>query len=297
MRANPRSRRFIETRNTVAAYSVLSIFAIIMILPFVIMVSTGLKPMSELFMVDGFHLFPKNPQPSNYIEAMQSAAWGRYFFNSIFVTFVATAGSLFINSLGGFSLGVLKYPGRDVLFLLLLIGIMVPFQALIVPQYILLRSIPLAGGNNLLGRGGTGWLNTYSALIVPQLAGSFGVFLCRQYFLGVPYELYESAKVDGAKPMTAFMQIYLPLSKPVLTSLAILKSVHVWNDFFYPLIMTSSDRMRTVQLGLQTFQGYALNRWDLMMAATTLVALPIIIAFLLLQRQFVQSALSSGLKG
>jgi multiple sugar transport system permease protein len=157
--------------------------------------------------------------------------------------------------------------------------------------------MPLFGRNTLLGTGGIGWLDSEWALIIPQLSGPLGIFLCRQYFLKVPRGLYEAAKIDGCWPFKIFLHICLPLPKPVLASLAILKSVAVWTDFFYPLIMTTSDSMRTVQLGLQAYQSYALFRWDLTMAACILMCLSLILAFFAFQNHFMQTALASGIKG
>jgi len=286
-----------ERAQGVLFYVFMGILALVMLFPLLIMVTTSLKSEAEVYMQEAFTIFPQTWRFSNFIETMRVAAWGRYFLNSVFVTSASVVGSLFLNALAGYCFAVLRFPFRNALFLLLLVGIMVPYQALIIPQYLILKSVPLFGGNDLFGRGGTGWLDTFWALIIPQLSGSFGIFLCRQYFLGIPRELFEAARIDGAGPFRVFVHVYLPLGKPVLASLAILKSVAVWNDFFYPLIMTSSDSMRTVQLGLQAYRSYALFRWDLMMAACILVSLPLIIAFFVFQRNFMETAVASGIKG
>jgi len=154
-------------------YVLLGMFAIVTLSPFLIMVSTALKSEAEIYMQEEFSLVPKAWKFSNFVDTMKAATWGKYFLNSLFVTSVSVAGSLFLNSLAGFSFAVLRFPFRNLLFLLLLVGIMVPNQALIIPQYLILKSIPLFGGNNLLGRGGIGWLDSYWALIIPQLSGSF----------------------------------------------------------------------------------------------------------------------------
>jgi multiple sugar transport system permease protein len=283
--------------NTLLLYVFLIVFAMVMLFPFLIMISTSLKSENEIYMQDSVDLIPRSWKVLNFIETLKVANWGRYFFNSFYVTSVSVIGSLLLNSLAGYSFAVLRFPGRNLLFFFLLVGILVPPQTLIIPQYIILRSIPLFGGNNIFGQGGAGWLDSYWALIVPELSGSFGIFLFRQYYLNTPREFYEASKIDGCTAFNTFLRIYLPLSKPVLASLAILKSVHVWNNFFYPLIMTSSDEMRTVLLGLQSYQNYALLRWDLMMAACVLVCLPLVIAFFVFQRHFLQTAFSSGVKG
>jgi multiple sugar transport system permease protein len=278
-------------------YSILCAFFIIMVFPLVVMLTTALKAESEIYMQESFSLLPKAWRFQNFIDAMRVADWKRYFMNSLIVTSIATIGSLFLNSLAGYSFGVLRFPLKNTLFVFLLIGIMVPFQVVIVPQFIIMRSMPLFGGNNILGQGGTGWLDTLWALIIPQLSGSFGIFLCRQFYLNIPYELNESGKMDGCNQFQTFVKIYMPLSKPIYATLGILKSVYVWNDFFYPLIMTNGDNMRTVQLGLQSYSGFALVRWELMMAATFIVCLPLLLAFFLFQRYFIQTAASTGMKG
>jgi multiple sugar transport system permease protein len=277
-------------------YAVLLAFAAAMLAPFVVTLCTSLKPKEELYFV-GINLLPRHPRPYNYVEAMQAAPWGQYFFNSTYVTLVAVVGSLLLNSVAGFAFARLRFRGRDLLFFFMLIGIMIPPQAIIIPQFLMMRYMPLFGGNDLAGQGGIGWLNSYWALIIPWLAGSFGIFLCRQYYINFPEELDEAARLEGCGPLRLFLHIYLPLSGPVLAALAILKTVFMWNDFFYPLIMTNSASMRTVQLGLQTFAGEYYADWHLLMAAALVVTLPLVVLFLFLQRYFVEGIVTTGLKG
>lgn len=277
-------------------YGILIGFAILMLAPFAVTLLTSLKPKEELYFV-GINLLPKHLRPSNYVEAMRAAPWGRYFFNSAVVTVVSVGGSLLLNSVAGFAFARLRFRGRDLLFFFMLIGIMIPPQAIIIPQFLMMRSMPLCGGNDITGQGGIGWLNSYWALIMPWLAGSFGIFLCRQYYINFPEELDEAARLEGCGPLRLFLYIYLPLSGPVLAALAILKTVFMWNDFFYPLIMTNSASMRTVQLGLQTFAGEYYADWHLLMAAALVVTLPLVVMFLFLQRYFVEGIVTTGLKG
>lgn len=290
------SARVTRNRTDLLVYAILITFAVLMLMPFVVAVFTSLKPKEELLFT-GINLLPTNPRPYNYVEAMQRADWGRFFLNSTFVTVVCVVVSLVFNSVAGFSFARLRFRGRDVLFFFMLIGIMIPPQAIIIPQFLMFRSVPLAGGNDIAGQGGIGWLNTYWALIMPWLAGSFGIFLCRQYYINFPTELDEAARLDGCGPVRLFVDIYLPLSGPVLAALGILKTVFMWNDFFYPLIMTTTDTMRTVQLGLQVFAGEYMTDWNLLMAAQVLVTLPLIVMFFFLQRYFVEGIVTTGLKG
>lgn len=183
------------------------------------------------------------------------------------------------------------------MFLLLLLGLMIPAQVTIIPQFLLLKSVPFFGGNDWLGSGGTGWLDSYYALIIPELSGAFGIFMARQFFQQVPKALDEAAYIDGAGILRLFLYIYIPLSGPLLGTLGIFKFVAVWNDFFHPLIYTSSPSMRTIQLGLQVFRGEYQVQYNLLMAATLMVSLPIVVAFFLFQKQFIRSVVSSGVKG
>lgn len=257
---------------------------------------TAFKPADEVKLA-GFTLFPHVWKFANFPIAMSDGTWGRYFFNSAFVTFFSVVGSLLFNSLAGYSFARLRFRGSNLLFAFFLVGIMVPPQSLLIPQFIIMHNIPLAGGNNILGHGGSGWINTLWALIVPQLSGSFGIFLCRQFYVNFPWALDDAGKIDGAAALRRYIMIFLPMSGPVLATLTVLKTVYVWNDFFFPLIMTNSPQMQTVQLALFNFQGQFGVVWQLLMAATLLTIIPVIVVFLAMQRYFVQGVANQGLKG
>ena len=274
----------------------LVIGAFVMFLPILIVFFTSLKTSRELTLAS-FSFFPKYWKFGNFLTALERDSWGRYYFNSAFVTAAAVLGSLIFNSLAGYSFARLRFKGRNLLFIFFLIGIMVPPQSIIIPQFIIMKSIPFAGGNDLFGFGGRGWLNTYAALIVPELSGSFGIFLCRQFYLGFPRSLDEAAKIDGASQLKVFLYVYLPLSGPVLATLTVLKTVYMWNNFFYPLIMTTGKEMQTVQLALANFRGENLTQWEIMMAATCLSILPVLIVFLAVQKYYIQGIVSQGIKG
>jgi len=253
-----------------ALFVVLLVVSIGMAFPLLIVVSTALKPDSEMVMSE-FSLVPRAIQLRNFISAFEYGPWARYYFNSVFVTVVTVLGSLALNSLAGFSFARLRFPGRE--------------------------RIPLAGGNNIFGQGGRGWLDSYWALIVPFLSGSFGIFLCRQFFLSIPKSLDEAARIDGARPFTMYTRIFLPLAKPVLATLAILKTAHTWNNFFYPLVMISSPEMYTVQLALQQFHAQYTVEWNLLMAATLVSIIPMILVFFAAQKHFVAGVATAGVKG
>ena len=184
-----------------------------MLAPIAIVLLTSLKPGNEVI-VSSFSLLPKRWRFDNYVTAFSKGGWGRYYFNSLYVTVVAVAGSLSLNSLAGYSFTRLAFPAKNLIFMLLLAGIMIPPQSIIIPQFLILKGIPLAGGDDLLGRGGRGLLNTRWALIVPELSGSFGIFLCRQFYLGFPRSLDEAARIDGATSLATFTRVFLPSERP-----------------------------------------------------------------------------------
>ena len=286
----------LEQRRRIASTILIGLWALIMVYPFLVMVGTSFKSLAEIRSAD-FTLLPQDPQPSNYAVAMTRGTWGRYFINSVYITILSVGISLVINSLAGYSFSRLRFPGRDLLFTISLIGIMVPPQVTMLPVYIILRNVPFAGGNNILGQGGLGWVNSHMGLLAPYIAGSFGVFLFRQFFLNFPRSLDDAAKIDGLSRVGAFLRIYVPLSHPVFASLLILKATHTWNDYTWPLIILTDDRLFTVQLALSKFRDEFSVDWHLLMAATTLLVLPLLLVFLLAQKYFIQGVTTSGIKG
>ena len=280
----------------ISLYMFLSILAIVFFMPFFIILTTSFKTLQETSM-SGFTILPSSFQYENFLKAFQGGNWLRYYFNSFIVTFITVVGSLIINSLAGYVLARLNIKGSNFMLMFFLLGIMMPFQTYIIPQFIILKNIPFASGNNILGQGGMGWINTYMGLIIPFLTGSFGIFLCRQFYMTFPKALDEAAKIDGCNPLTTYLRIYLPLSTPILATLLILKSVSVWNNFFYPLIITNTQDMYTVQLGLQRFMGYSQIEWPVLMAATLISILPVVLVFLFAQKYYIQGMANTGVKG
>ncbi|MBB6634914.1 carbohydrate ABC transporter permease [Cohnella thailandensis] len=278
------------------AYLFLTLIALVAIIPLVIALFTSLKG-DEEFSLGGMTLLPSSWHPENYSRAWEMADWGVFIRNSAIVTAAAVGGSLVLNLLAGFTFARIRFPGRTPLFLLLLLGLMIPAQVTVIPQFIIMKSIPLFGGNDWLGQGGNGWLDSYWALIVPELAGAFGVFMARQFYLQFPKALDDASYIDGAGYLRLFFSVYLPLSGPLLATLGIFKFVSVWNDFFHPLLYTNSPGMRTVQLGLQVFRGEHQVQYNLLMAASLLVSIPILIMFFVFQKQFIRSMVSTGVKG
>ena len=277
--------------------AVLLFFVFVTGFPFLIMVSVSLQSMSQVYSRE-LILFPSNPQFINYKTAMSNGNWARYLWNSLYVTGMATILSLFINALTGYTFARMRFKGRRFLFFLLLIGMMIPPQVTMVPLFSMMRHFPLAGGNTIFGQGGTGLVNTYTGLILPYIAGSFGVFLCRQFYVSFPRELDEAATIDGCSRFGTFVRVYLPLSGSILASLTILKVTGMWNEYTWPLIMTvaSSDRVKTVQIALTSFRNEGEIFCNQLMAATLVVTAVVGVIFLCLQKYFVAGIMAGGVK-
>lgn len=274
----------------------LAVLMVLMGFPFLMTISVSLQTMSEVYSASPV-IIPKPPQFSNYVSALTNGNWLRYFFNSLVVTVITVVISLIINSMSGYVFARIPFRGRNLLFMLILLGMMIPAQVTLIPVFSLVRSVPFAGGNNWLGQGGKGLMNTYAGLILPYIAGSFGVFLCRQFYLGFPGELDDAAQIDGCGRLQQFIRIYLPLSGPVLASLGMLKFTGTWNEYTWPLVMTSGDSMKTVQIALTSFRDEAQIFWNELMAATLVSSLPIYLLFFFAQDAFVSGLLAGSVKG
>jgi multiple sugar transport system permease protein len=283
-----------------AAALCMTVLSVCMFIPFLILFSTSLKSMAEILSRGGLIRFfiPKEAHWENYITAFTSVGnWGLYFYNTIYITVLTVGISLCINSLAGYAFARLNFPFRNQLFFAGLVGLMIPAQATMIPVFFILKSFPLVGGNDILGRGGMGFLNTPFALMGPYLAGSFGVFLFRQFFLNFPQSLDDAAKIVGISRFGAFLRIYVPLSKPVFASLMVMKATQCWNEYTWPLIVTRSERMRTLQLALVVFKDEVGTKWNLLLSATVIIILPLAVLFFLAQKSFVEGIVTTGLKG
>jgi multiple sugar transport system permease protein len=276
--------------------AVLIVISFLMIFPFILMLSTSLKSMAEL-QRPVFSIIPDVLHFENYPKAMARGDWALYFWNSIYVTAWTVVLSLLFNSMAGFAFARLEFRFRESLFIISLIGLMIPPQVNMLPIYVILKYVPFAGGNDWLGRGGLGWLNSYWGLIAPYVAGSFGVFLFRQFYLTFPRALDDAAVIDGMSARQRFMYIYLPLSKPVMASLVALKATATWNEYTWPLIITMTTEMRTVQLALSLYKDEYTIEWELLMAATAVAIIPLLIVFFCAQRYFVEGIVTTGIKG
>jgi len=264
-------------------YILLGTTAVIVMLPYIWMISTSLKGPGEIFTYPP-KLIPRAWRFQNYVEAWNAAPFGRYFFNSALVALVVTIGQLITCSLAAFAFARMEFKGKNVMFALLLSTTMISTQVTLVPSYLVLKAL--------------NWLDTYQALIVPFLANAFGVFMMRQYFMTLPRELEDAAKLDGCGRLRFLWQIVLPLSKPIIASQALFAFMSNWNAYLWPLIVTTSEHMRTLQIGLRYFVSQeGGTQWGLFMAATVFVSLPIVIFYLIVQKSFIEGIATTGIKG
>ena len=267
---------------------------LLMIAPFLWMILTSLKTRAEVFGAAPFAL-PTGPHFENYERmwnGLPDVTFGTFFINSLKLATLNTAGQLVTSSMAAFAFAVIKFRGRAPLFALLLATLIIPYQVVLVPNFILYRSLPhpfSASGN---------WIGTQEPLWVGAwLGGAFGTFLLRQFFLAIPSELADAARVDGANPWAIFRHIYLPLSRPALATLAIFTFMWSWNDLIDPLIYLRDLRLFTTTAGLSLFQGQFVGKWPEMMAGALVSLAPMIILFVVAQRYFVRGIALSGLKG
>jgi multiple sugar transport system permease protein len=265
----------------VLLHAALLTVGVIFLLPFVWSLGTSLKPMKDLFQVTP-SLIPSEVRWQNYQDVLDRVPFLRFYANTIIVTAARVIGQVLLASMAAFAFSRLRFPGRDVLFFLLLAGLMVPEQVLIIPNYVLMRQV--------------GWLDTYPGLIVPLLFSAFGTFLIRQYLLSIPADYQEAATIEGANPFQIYWQIYLPLAKPALAAFAFLVMLWSWNEFLWALIMTSRTEMRVLSVGIALFQGQHFSNNAFLLAAANMATIPVLILFLVFQRQLVEGITLSGLK-
>lgn len=262
-------------------YIVLIAAALAMIFPFIWMVLISLKPEAEVVHYPP-QLWPNHWTLTSYRDVWSRIPFARFFLNSIVFAGGVTAISLFLDSLTAYALARLQFPGRNIIFLLILALLMVPFQVTLIPLFNIIFQI--------------GWLNTYQGLIIPRATNAFGIFLLRQFFVTVPSELDEAARIDGAGEFGIYWRIILPLSMSALATLAVFHFMYNWNDFLWPLIITTDTSMQTLPAGLALFMGQHVVEYSLLMAGATLALAPLIIAFLCAQRYFVQGITLGAVK-
>lgn len=265
----------------VTLHAILYVAALAALFPFFWMISSSLRPESEVFAYP-IRLIPQRWTVANYAEVLRSAPWGRYFLNSALVAICQVGASVPIDAMAAYALSRVRFRGRDALFVAVLGTMMIPQQVRVIPNFLIVYKL--------------GWIDTYQALILPGIADAFGVFLLRQAFLSIPIELEEAALVDGCSRLYVVFKILLPLSLGPVAVLSIMKALRAWNDFLWPLVVTNTELMRTVQVGLSVLRSEESARYGLLMAGSSLAVVPITLVFLLFQRYLSGGIQLTGMK-
>jgi multiple sugar transport system permease protein len=278
----PRKIRMRERIFTILLHIVLILGAFAMGLPFIWMVITSLKNTSQIFS-DPPTWIPNPVVWSNFPDSLSALPFGQAYFNSTYMALTIVFCQLLTCSMAGYAFARIRFPGRNVLFILFLATLMIPFQLTIIPIFIIMRDL--------------GWIDTSLSLIVPSsLFSAFGVFLMRQFISGIPVELEEAAIVDGANRWTIYWRVILPLLKAPLAALGIFSFLAQWNDFFRPLIMLNSPENFTVPLMLNQFRGQYATEWTMVMAGSVIAVIPVLIVYIIAQRHIIQGIAMTGLK-
>src|SRR5215469_15885217 len=266
----------------VLIWLLLTLGAIAMAFPFVWMVSTSLKPDNALFVTPP-QLIPQPFQPANYSRIANEFPFWRFVFNSLLVSLVSTALQIITSAMAAYAFSRLRFRGQNLVFLLYLGTLMVPFQVIVVPLFVEMRYANL--------------VNSYPGLILPAIASAFGTFLLRQAFMTLPKDFDEAAFIDGASHWTVFTRIILPLSGPALATFAVFAFMASWNSFLWPLVIVNSPDLMTLPVGLASLQGRFTTAWNLVMAGATVSVIPILIVYAFAQKYVVQGFAQSGIKG
>ncbi|WP_343216493.1 carbohydrate ABC transporter permease [Deinococcus aestuarii] len=279
----PAGRRRTDAR-TLLAYLILTVGVILTLFPFAWMLLTSLKSFQELF---NLAFLPADPTLDNYRQVLTETRFLQWFGNSLLVATVTTLSVLFFDSLVGYTLAKFDFPGKSLIFILILSTLMIPTEMLVIPWFVgvsdlgLTRSVPGA----------------YFSIMFPGLISAFGVFLMRQFFESLPDDLLEAARIDGMHEFGIFWRVALPLVRPALASLAIFTFLGNWNAFLWPLIVIQQPQFRTLPVGTALFNGEAGTQWGLIMAASSLAVIPVLLVFAFFQRQIIEGIVLTGMKG
>ena len=262
-------------------YFLLAASSILMVIPFYWSLSSSLK-LEQFVFASPPQWWPNPLTLQNYVSVFTKIHFQTYFFNSVFVALVTTLAHVFFDTLAAYAFAKLSFPGRDPLFFVMLLGLMVPFQVNLIPLYRIMAML--------------GWTNTYLALIVPNLTSIFGIFLMRQYLMTIPNDLLDAARIDGCGEFGVFRRVVLPLAVPGIATLVILTFMNTWNDFLWPRIVISAEKLYTLPVGLAQLQMKNTSNEAQIMAGTVLTALPMILVFLFMQRRFIEGMTAGALK-
>lgn len=264
------------------AFALLVVGAAMMLMPFYYMISTSLKGPEDIY-VNKLVWIPSRLVWKNYVTAWQSEPnFGRYFVNSAFIATVTTMLQLFTSALAAYAFACFSFWGKEPLFMLLLGTMMIPSQVTLVPNYAIIARL--------------GWIDTYAALIVPFAASVFGIFMMRQFFQTIPVELWDAAQIDGCSRFRYLWAVMIPLSRPIFVTNGLFTFIGGWNSFLWPLIVTNTPKLRTIQVGLSQFNQEFGTKPDLLMAASTIAIIPLLVLFFVAQNQFIQGIARTGIK-
>jgi multiple sugar transport system permease protein len=261
-------------------YGILIVYAVITVIPFLWALSSSFKNLDEI--VSGtINFIPKKFTLNNYKEIfVQQELFPRWLFNSIFIATSVTLLNMIFNSMAGYALARLQFPGKRTIFVIVLAVLMIPMQVTMIPNYLILKSL--------------GWLNSYQGMIIPTMINATFIFMMRQFFVTFPKELEEAAELDGLSKIGTFFRIVLPLAKPALAAQAIFVFMGSWNDFMRPLIILSSPELFTLPIGLNTFKGQYISYWNYIMAASMVFTWPILLIYAFFSRYFIKGVSFSG---
>lgn len=274
-------RKYVSKIGSFLKYLTLIVGSVIMLLPFLWMISTAFKNSDVVFIFPP-EFIPKEITMENFKKVSEAFPVYKFFFNSVLVAVISTLGQLLVSSMAAYAFARIEFRGREVLFLIYLGTMMVPEQVTLTPLFILMKYL--------------GWANTYKALILPGMFTAFGTFLMRQAFLGIPKSLEEAAFIDGAGHLRVFMKIILPLTKPTLATLTVFSFMASWNKFLWPLIITSEVSKMTLPLGLASLQGRWETDWNVLMAGTLINILPMLAVYLIAQKHIIKGLSHTGIK-
>lgn len=291
----PPFNKLLEPMGKLLAHVILVFSSVIFIAPWLWMVSASFQHREDIFNWPPTWL-PEVPTLNNYINFLTHHGIWQWFANSTFLSIAVLILQLLISSMAAYAFAKRRFPGRDLLFIIMLSTMMIPGQLFLIPNYIILQHVPLFGGNDLAGLGGHGWLDSLWGLLVPYSFSIWSAFFIRQYMTTIPDELLDAARIDGASEFRIYSRIVMPLCGPVIAAQSIFTFSFVWNDFFWPLIVISTPKLRTLQLGLALFVIKNRTMWDVVFAGSVLSTLPILLVFLIFQRYFIRGIALTGMK-
>jgi sn-glycerol 3-phosphate transport system permease protein len=267
----------------IAGHAGIALMVIVIGIPMFWMATASLKTLPEIRTFPPVWL-PLSPRWQNYADAWRSAPFDRFFLNSIVTTLLASGAKLINAVLCAYALAYLRFPGRNLVFLVILTALMIPVQVTILPNYLTVADL--------------GWINSYQGIVVPEFGVAFGTFLLRQHFLTLPREVMDAARVDGAGHLRTLWSVALPLSRPIIATLTLLTAVGRWNDYLWPLVVTSTKEMRTLPIGIAWMYDVEGNtQWGIVMAGVVMVILPVLILFVWTQKHLVEGIASGAVKG